>query len=210
MNQKKTIKRRSIVIMGEWCFAFTLDKLPEDNKGIFSSWNKKFPLKWQVLKVENSKAFVVCKEILCNRKFDTDDKYNVWNDTDLRNWLNTIFIERAFNDEEKEKILTTSIITELDREGETILSDETQDKIFILSTRELWNYLPKNSIDCDVPYWLRDRSDDFMSSYFPVYSMECLNIHKEPHISTERAPTENLGIRPAMWIDISERSEYPK
>ena len=202
MNQKKKIRRRSIITMGEWCFAFTLDKLPED-KDLYSSWYKKIPLKWQVLTVEKTKAFVVCKQILCNRKFDIDDKYNAWNDTDLRNWLNTIFIERAFNNEEKEKILTTSIITEVDREGEIIISDETQDKIFILSTRELWNYLPKNSIDCDAPYWLRDRNDDFMSSYYPVYSMEYLNINNEPYISTERAPTKYLGIRPAMWIDIS-------
>ena len=198
------MRRRSVITMGEWCFAFTLDKLPEDDKGIFSSWYKKLPLKWQVLEVKNSKALVVCKKVLCNRKFDIDDSYNIWSETDLQCWLNTIFIERAFKNEEKRRIVTSTIITKLAREEEIIRNEETEDKIFILSFKELLDYLSKNSIDCDSPYWLRDRNDDFMSSCFPVYSMEYLDIHKEPYISTERKPTEKLGIRPAMWIDISE------
>lgn len=197
---KESLKMRATVTMGKW-------------KGI--------PLKWQVVKIEDQKALLVCKKVVELRPFEKPSsealwEYEIWEKTDLRRWLNDTFFNEAFTTEEKFRIVQSEVVTKVDGEGELIKTEKTMDNVFILSARELLQYMTGKGRCCkaltsnedweqsrsyneftgDVGYWLRSREDDFMSSYWPV---DYVNQFGELYYN-ESNPLNLGGVRPAMWI----------
>ena len=57
------------------------------------------------LKME--KPFLLSDVILDKQAYNENDEYITWKESSLRAWLNDKFMNRAFSDEEKEKINIT-------------------------------------------------------------------------------------------------------
>ena len=193
---KEPLKMRSTVTMGRW-------------------WD--VPLKWQVVKIEDQKALLVCKKVVDMRPFEVPSKdsfwvYEIWEKTDLRRWLNGTFYNNAFKEEEKGRIIQSEVVTVVDREGETIETEKTMDHVFTLSDLELFRYVTKKGILCKAlkyddddeywertsGYWLRSRGDNFMSAYWAV---DFVDKHGDIYYN-EGNPYDDKGVRPAMWIKI--------
>ena len=99
------------------------------------SGNIKDAIEWIVLEKQENKALLLSKYILDCKFYDDrlndsekEDKYIPWEECSLRNWLNEDFYNNAFNDDEKSKILITS------------LANNKDDKVFILSLEEIKEY----------------------------------------------------------------------
>ena len=95
------------------------------------------PIKWRVLQSENGEAFLLSDVILDKQLYNENDKYVTWEKSSLRAWLNKKFINRAFSDEEKEKINITEIINQDNPVYGTEGGNNTFDKIFLLSLSEV-------------------------------------------------------------------------
>ena len=95
------------------------------------------PIKWRVLQSENGEAFLLSDVILDKQIYNENDKYVTWEKSSLRAWLNKKFINRAFSDEEKEKINITEIINQDNPVYGTEGGNNTFDKIFLLSLSEV-------------------------------------------------------------------------
>ena len=95
------------------------------------------PIKWRVLQSENGEAFLLSDVILDKQLYNENDKYVTWEKSSLRTWLNEKFINRAFSDEEKEKINTTEIVNQDNPVYGTEGGNNTFDKIFLLSLSEV-------------------------------------------------------------------------
>ncbi|QHZ48868.1 hypothetical protein M654_022830 [Bacillus sp. NSP9.1] len=99
------------------------------------------PIKWRVLKHSGKELFIVSEYILdCKRYHGKSVNMTwrdcvdiTWRDCDLRKWLNDEFYHTAFNTAEKELIKTTYCTDN----GES--SQDTEDKIFLLSVSEIKN-----------------------------------------------------------------------
>ena len=95
------------------------------------------PIKWRVLQSENGEAFLLSDVILDKQLYNENDKYVTWEKSSLRAWLNKKFINRAFSDEEKEKINITEIVNQDNPVYGTEGGNNTFDKIFLLSLSEV-------------------------------------------------------------------------
>jgi len=95
------------------------------------------PIKWRVLQSENGEAFLLSDVILDKQLYNENDKYVTWEKSSLRAWLNKKFINRAFSDEEKEKINITEIVNQDNPVYGIEGGNNTFDKIFLLSLSEV-------------------------------------------------------------------------
>lgn len=75
------------------------------------------PIKWKVLKIKNKKAFLLSKNALDQKPYDsrfcetsslTQSKTVTWSNSYIRQWLNTDFLNKAFLDNEKKSIVRTN------------------------------------------------------------------------------------------------------
>jgi len=98
------------------------------------------PLEWVVAEKNQNEMLLLAKYPIECLPFNEGDQMTDWNRSDLRKWLNGIFLQQAFTEGEREKIL----FSKLDNIGNKELgikgSKPTTDRIFLLSIEELRKY----------------------------------------------------------------------
>ena len=105
------------------------------------------PIEWQVLARENNKMLVISKYGLEARRFDSSSNY--WENSEIRQWLNGEFYNKAFSENEKKLIRNSGISTKVYRGGFLGFGAKeelsyTDDYIFLLSTEEAKKYFVNN------------------------------------------------------------------
>ena len=90
----------------------------------------KEPIKWRVLSVNGTDAFILADQNLDCKPYNTGEGAVPWENCTLRTWLNTDFYNAAFNNSEKNAINTTTVVND---------GNNTQDKIYVLSSEEADN-----------------------------------------------------------------------
>ena len=110
--------------------------------------------------------------------------HNDWRHSDLREWLNSEFINEAFSEGEQKYILSSRI------PGNGWFN-ATNDRIFVLSLNELQKYAD-NSIDvkCDSPWWLRG----------PCSESNCTAVNRDGTVSLIPTDDDSCGVRVALWV----------
>ena len=136
------------------------EKKADDNKPddeISYKWFKVEPIKWRVLSAEydhdknNSSPgvkFLLAENVIIGQRYDNDN--NNYENSEIRNWLNDVFLKTAFTTEEHNIIVTTIV----DNSARTANPDENEkqwnsglnpyasdipcnDKVFLLSEQEV-------------------------------------------------------------------------
>lgn len=101
--------------------------------------NNNNPLKWRVLAVNGTDAFLWCEDEVAEKNYhDSTDDFT-WETCDLRKWLNGEFYENAFSEKEKKAIRTTGVINLENPLTGTYAGRDTVDKIYLLSVDEVLN-----------------------------------------------------------------------
>ena len=106
------------------------------------------PIEWQVLSRENNKMLVISKYGLEARRFDSSS--NNWENSEIRQWLNGEFYNKAFSENEKKLIRNSGISTKKVYRGGFLgfgKKEElsyTDDYIFLLSEEEAEKYFVNN------------------------------------------------------------------
>ena len=103
--------------------------------------DEKQPIKWRVLSVDGDDAFLLSDEALDCKPYQDDSKglQATWETCSLRQWLNSTFLNVAFDDEEQAAIMTTTVVNEDNLYYNTPGGNTTLDKIFLLSQNEVKN-----------------------------------------------------------------------
>ena len=97
---------------------------------------------WLVLDVtEDSALLLSIKNLDCITYYPTADTVT-WETSQIREWLNDDFINSSFTEEERSRILQTTVINEDHPTYQTPGGNTTEDKIFLLSASEVEEYLP--------------------------------------------------------------------
>ena len=110
-----------------------------------TSGNIKDPIEWILIDRQNDKVLLLSKYILDCKRFDESKFPGPWAKCTLRNWLNNTFINEAFSNYEINYILNTNVISnDFDEQGNSIINN-TNDKIFLLSTEECIKYFYNDS-----------------------------------------------------------------
>lgn len=152
---------------------------------------EKIPLRWYVLEKDGDKAYVVSAKSVDERAFSLN-KDSVWENSEIRNWLNTEFFDQSFTQEEKSAILPVSYESIKYGWGEKDQSEEqytTEDRVVLLSRKDV------EKMPGGLCYGLE--KDNFI-----------LRDTSSSNVCTEGAgyysQDRECPIHPAMWVDLSK------
>ena len=112
--------------------------------------NGKEAIDWIVLKYDSASGqslLLSCYGLDAHR-FDAS-KYQGWEKSEMRSWLNSTFLNNAFTTKEQEGIAATKISTP--SYGESSGGADTQDKIWLLSCEEATTYFKNDEARKAVP-----------------------------------------------------------
>ncbi len=195
-------------------------------------------IEWIVLDVQDNKSFVISLFVLDAKPYESDNKYITWEDCTLRKWLNHIFLQNSFTENEQSAI----ILTHVDNSGDQNYNNsgsgqDTDDKIFLLSYAEAWKYFitqeerigyateyaRQNGVFHSVSdivktgkihtvWWLRSSNTDYGVRGYKGDKPDSFSAATSIEINGKRhldvITDDYVGVRPAMWIDLD--SEYFK
>lgn len=106
------------------------------------------PIKWRVLDVDGESLLLMADSVLDCRRYCQNDGNVTWETSAARRWLNNYdsaaidsasFLGMAFSEEEQKDILTTTVANSDNLLHKTTGGNSTQDKIFLLSIRDMVN-----------------------------------------------------------------------
>ena len=174
------------------------------------------PIKWRFLDSGEGKVFVVSDLILDQHRYDGSS--NNYENSEIRNWLNNDFLNKAFADQSV--IATTSVdnsVASTGLDSNTYVCETTYDKLFLLSRQEAQNanYGFENDADrsAKVTDYAKARgvitsSGDYVNNgYWWLRSPRSANSYSVYFVYSDGYITgmvdglsENYGVRPACWI----------
>lgn len=160
-------------------------------------YGDKTPIEWIVLANEKNRALLISRYNLCNRHYNDEDTDITWENCSLRKWLNSEFINNAFNDNEKQKIQTVVLQNSNNLAFGTKGGSSTSDRLFLLSIDEARRYFVadnKRKLEYAM-WWLRS----------PGISQGCASIiNRNGGIEPGGADAfrASYGVRPAMWVEL--------
>lgn len=166
------------------------------------------PLEWIVIEKRNGSVLLLSKYYLLNKIANeyTNNEYNCWSDSSLRDWLNETFYNSSFSKEEKLLIMKNDIYTDeydLDVGYETEINVKTTDKVYIPSTYEVdvYNIQPTTLIsekDTNITGWLRDRGHGIAFQR---------TLEPDGNIGSEWHFRQSYGIRPILRVELDINSD---
>ena len=175
-----------------------------------SGGNDSTPIEWLVLARDGNRALLISRYTLDAKPYNTSYTDITWEKCTLRTWLNGNFLNAAFSTNEQRGILTTTVDNSKEQGYSgynTNGGNNTQDKLFLLSYSEAWNYFKSDNARISTPtkyaksqegngysdrWWLRSPGyTQFYAAY--VYSDGARNFDR---VSNTR------GVRPALWINL--------
>ena len=201
-------------------------KVDQMDTVIFGSYyqndiNNKEPIEWIVLDRQDGKTLLLSKNILDCKCYNDAHQIITWENCTLRYWLNTAFLNTAFNSIEQVGIETTSVINNRGADYGPDGGNNTNDKVFCLSVDEVKKYFNQQNMDKNNKraeaketifaksiediflyegknienscYWLRSpgRYDDYAAAVRDIGS-----IHEHGFLVSRWA----IGVRPAIWV----------
>lgn len=179
--------------------------------------NGKELIEWVVLDIVDEKALVVSKYALDLIPYNETHEDITWENCTLRKWLNDDFINNAFTDTEEKYISMATVSPDKNPFFDTNPGNATKDKVFMLSMTEYNQYsgydIVKKCIATDYikvqvewaeenvcNWWMRTPGIYQNRSAIARYVID----YDDDSIDGSGAGVSNeLAVRPAMWIDIN-------
>lgn len=148
------------------------------------------PIEWIVLSKDNGSVMLVSKNILTHLPYNKMPEETDWEHSTLRAWLNSTFYMEVFDKEERGWIKRTTIENKDNMIYSTFAGNNTEDRIFLLSSYEANKLLSsKNAADW---WWLR--SPGVKENYASRISSD------GKFLPRGEFATKSGGVRPAMWV----------
>lgn len=183
------------------------------------SSNGKEPIEWLVLDRDGDRALLLSKYALDYQSFmpfyePVTEPYT-WESCSLRRWLNGTFLNAAFSADERQRLLTTTVITS---PGSLHRSDgpiTTENRVFLLSNTEVYAYFASEAATAaeytayalsenpwpgnaatpgPADWWLR--TTDGYDHPDGVYA--------DGRVGEGARAYEGEYVRPAIWISVDE------
>jgi len=96
---------------------------------------------WLVLDIQDSNALVISEQVLLQRQWHYEQRALLWEDSDMRQYLNGEFFDNTFTEEEKAFIVETRVVNNINPwYGTAGAGNDTMDRVFLLSVEEVVQY----------------------------------------------------------------------
>ena len=174
-------------------------------------------IEWVILDYADHKFLLLSNYALDAMPFNNKKATITWEKCSLRKWLNKEFLNLAFDDSELKSIIPAEVKNnETHSLGEKNQGKDTVDSVFLLSVLEATDYHKYYDSQCSgtkyvltklayyrnsVPWFLRSvkkiKGKQFAFEVSAVFSTT------NPVNTLVNDVTDIIGIRPAIWIDVS-------
>lgn len=168
------------------------------------------PLEWLILDDDGESLLCIARYAIDNVPYQNASGDTDWADSDLRAWLNGPFIEAAFSESERSRIVPVTLANESNPDHGTAGGADTTDRVFLLDVQQVNRYFPTAESRLALPTEaVRD------GGVLTVHD-NCLWRLRTPGRSGHHAVVvlttgeydycglnvsyDLAGIRPAMWI----------
>ena len=182
-------------------------------------------IEWIVLDIntEEHKMLLISKYGLDSLPFGGSFR-PTWEDSSIRTWLNSSFIENSFNNDEQSIIMETTVSADVVSIDKTEEFNDTVDKIFLLSKSEVTKYLPTTNRTCRAtPYanaqgaqefhgncvwWVRSSGVELIENMvggktikdYPMWYN--YTVDSTSSFGTNLASVKFNAIRPSLWVEM--------
>lgn len=187
-----------------------------------SNSSTKEPIKWRVLSVEGNEAFVVADKALDCQPYNKTEEDVTWETCTLRQWLNSTFLDAAFDEEEKSAIKTTTVVNEDSIFFGTEGGNTTLDQIFLLLPNEVKNpsygfnsecYTESETRECKASAYAVENncwtsSDSYAGNCFWwLRSPGGMKVNYDSWVGVGgHVCSDDCGVRPALNLNLSSSS----
>ena len=179
---------------------------------------------WRVIDIRAGRVLVLSENVLSRRVWHHEQTTLSWEFSDIREYLNGSFYYSAFTDEEKERIIETTVVNPANSwYGAAGPGRETIDRVFLLSAEEVVQYLGdsgKFSRPGRPDSFLSDQYDsarvarDLETNVASWWWLRTTGHHLNPNLHASAVAVGGAGevflyglyvimdggVRPAMWL----------
>ena len=128
--------------------------------------NGKEPIEWIILKVDNERAYLLSRYALDNGAYKKGKKVYLWEQSELRRWLNETFYNNAFSEDEKILLVEMEVY-------------DYKDMVTVFSTDETWQYNPEILLCKPSQYTLENNTVNVNTSGNCTWVLRNVAISKE-------------------------------
>ena len=181
------------------------------------------PIEWIVLAVGADRMLLLSKYVLDAAHYHYECEPVTWEKSDLRRWLNEIFVNMAFGFADQNRILPTTVVNENNPKYRTKGGNMTTDKLFCLSLSEYeklpYGYkvaesTPAASQKVEYCAARNGQGDMVESAYWWLrtpggFDWDDGEHGQESHwasiacgtsVMSQNVENDCVGVRPALWI----------
>lgn len=119
------------------------------------------PICWDVLDKDGDAVLLISHDVIAYQRFSDNLKCVIWEDSEIRTWLNQEFYAEAFDETEQasirettlENLSTAGFAAHVDPSGDVQVREsrpDTKDKIFLLSWKEAEQYYGNRLTDASI------------------------------------------------------------
>ncbi|MCR5835051.1 MAG: DUF6273 domain-containing protein [Lachnospiraceae bacterium] len=170
------------------------------------------PVKWRIINSDGKNALVISDKNIESHKFNVDRGDNgPWENSSVRELLNDIFYDIAFNDTEKAAIMTSRVVDEEDNERNTM------DNLYLMSNEEIssslglyagfgnmyGNFFTYRPFTMEQTDYSKLGDSEYIMTRTPGFLMSNSN----PAVSNMTA-NKYYNLRPVMCIDLTQTDAY--
>lgn len=171
---------------------------------------EKEPIEWLVLDEMGDRKLLISRYCLDCHQFNPKHTEITWATSEIRKWLNEVFINEAFSAEEQARIIETTLHTPKNDVYKTPGGKDTTDKVFFLDLAEAQKFFyVNNERACDSTPYARQQGAYVYSgaSWWWLRSPGAnRKFAADIHISGAVFPLGDFGIsflhgvRPVIWV----------
>lgn len=149
--------------------------------------------KWLMVEKKADKVLLVKSEPINGYPYHETNENITWEESTLRDYLNSDFLDETFCQQMKDKILETEIVVPDNEQYRTKGGRKTTDKLFLLNDKQAQEY--KKILDnYSRDWWLINPGNSQNTAQYVSYG-EVMDYGYE-------VSNKNIYIRPAMWVSI--------
>ncbi len=175
-------------------------------------------IEWRVLDKDGDRLLIISKYALDCHKYNEVEADVTWETCSLRSWLNETFINEAFDEKERERIISSVVKADENPAFSVPVGRDTTDRIFVLSAAEVYRYFASSEDRmCKPTDYAIARGAGTGNSYEDFRLILCWWVLRTPgyypgytsfvfysgyvNLYGYEVSLPSDAIRPALWID---------
>ena len=216
-NQEAKKDKAENTVAPDYLGTIKLGRYPTGNNGEISV------IEWLILDRIDGQVLLISKNIIDFIQVHKKNEAVSWETCLLRKWLNSDFIDQAFEEKERQCLISKTIQNRVMIYGMNSCCNDTEDKVFLLSEKECFKYFPSDksrkantTLYADAKRNEKGKDKRKKERFSHSWWIRSVSYYKESGIVFSDGYVyypgglinrEVGGLRPAIWVNLEILNE---